>query len=414
MDNDEYSAGSDDGTKRRGFTRRNFVKLAGGIVPLALPGFGQEVLHEVGRPRHAYGGRSPFEKSVRYFTASAYPGTGSSRTPLQDLYGIFTPSALHFERHHAGVPALDPARHQLLVHGLVDNPLIFTMKDLERMRSVSRVHFIECAGNSGSEHEGRPRNTPQLSHGLLSCSEWTGIPLSALLEQTGLKPSARWVLAEGADACRLARSLPIEKALDDIIVAYGQNGEALRPEQGYPLRLVVPGWEGNVNVKWLRSIQLINQPAMTRDEAASYTDLLPDGKARQFTFAMEAKSVITRPAGGQKLDGRGFYEITGLAWSGRGRITRVEVSTDNGGTWRLAELQEPVLSKALTRFRLPWNWNGSETTIASRCQDETGYSQPTREQLVAVRGLYAGPDGFNHYNGIKWWRVQTTGKITHV
>ncbi len=200
-----------------------------------------------------------------------------------------------------------------MIHGLVDNPLIFTVKDLERMLSVSRVHFIECSGNSGSEHAGRPQNTPELSHGLVSCSEWTGVRLSALLERVGVKPNASWVLAEGADACRLARSIPIEKALDDILVAYGQNGEALRSEQGYPLRLVVPGWEGNVNIKWLRRLQLIDQPAMTRDEASSYTDPLPDGKARRFTFVMEAKSVITGPAGGQRLEFPGFYEITGLA-----------------------------------------------------------------------------------------------------
>jgi sulfane dehydrogenase subunit SoxC len=263
---------------------------------------------------------------------------------------------------------IDPARHQLLIDGLVENPLIFTIKDLERMLSVSRIHFIECAGNSGSEHAGQPRDTPQRSHGLASCAEWTGVPLSRLLEQVGVKPAGRWVLAEGADACRLARSIPVEKALDDIIVAYGQNGEALRPEQGYPLRLVVPGWEGNVNVKWLSRLQIVDQPAMTRDEAAYYTDPLPSGKARQFTFVMEAKSVITRPAGGQKLDEPGFYEIIGLAWSGRGRIAQVEISVDSGRTWQKADLQEPILSKAFTQFRLPWNWNGNETTIASRRQ----------------------------------------------
>jgi len=385
----------------------------GAAAVAALASEGATQPRAVGRGRRQYGERSPFEKSVRYFGPSSTPATGSSRTPLQDLFGIITPSSLHFERHHAGVPTIDPARHELLIHGLVSEPLIFTVKDLERMDSVSQVNFIECAGNSSSEHAGRPRATPQLSHGLLSSSEWTGVRLSTLLERVGVKPTARWVLAEGADACRHARSLPIEKALDDVIVAYGQNGEALRPEQGYPLRLLVPGWEGNVNVKWLRSLQLINQPAMTKDEAASYTDPLPNGQARHFTFVMEAKSVITRPAGGQKLDGPGSYEITGLAWSGRGRITQVDVSVNGGQAWQKARLQEPVLNKALTRFRLPWNWNGGETNIASRCQDETGYWQPTREQLVAVRGLVEGPDGFDHYNGIKWWRIQRSGEITY-
>ncbi|HEV2197317.1 MAG TPA: sulfite dehydrogenase, partial [Candidatus Acidoferrum sp.] len=323
--------------------------------------------------------------------------------------GVITPSALHFERIHAGVPAINPARHEILVHGLVDRPLIFRMKDLERMPSVSRVHFIECAGNSGGEQDGFPGNTPQESHGLLSCSEWTGVPLSVLLEQTGIKPTAKWILAEGADACRMARSLPLEKVLDDIIVAYGQNGEAMRPEQGYPVRLVVPGWEGNVNVKWLRRLQVLDQPTMTAWETAWYTDLLPNGKARQFTFVMEAKSVITRPAGGQRLSGPGFYEITGIAWSGRGKIVGVEVSTDGGRSWQKAAVQEPVQAKAFARFSLPWNWNGSENTIASRCTDDTGYQQPALEQIVAARGLNAT----DHYNGIKWWRIRANGEITH-
>lgn len=395
-----------------GLSRRQFVRL-GAMSTLAAPAIGQEVIHEAGEPRRSYGERSSFEKAGRYFNPGAYGGTGSARTPLQDLYGIITPSALFFERLHAGVPSIDPSQHQLLIDGLVETPLIFSMRDLERLPSVSRVHFIECAGNSGSEHVGEPRDTPQKSHGLVSCAEWTGVPLSALLNKVRVKPRAKWLYAEGGDACRLARSVPLEKAMDDIIVAYGQNGEALRPEQGYPLRLVVPGWEGNINIKWLQRLALVDQPAMTKDEAASYTDLLPNGKARQFTFVMEAKSVITRPAGGQVLDGKGFYEISGLAWSGRGRIQRVQVSVNGGREWKDAELQRPILTKSLTRFRLPWTWDGEETTIASRCQDETGYWQPTRDELVAVRGLTAGPDGYNHYNGIKWWRVNRSGELTY-
>lgn len=395
-----------------GFSRRQFVRL-GTMSTLAVSARGQDVTHEVGEPRRSYGERSSFENAVRYFNPGPYAGTGAARTPLQDLYGIITPSALFFERVHAGVPSIDPARHQLLIDGLVETPLIFSMKELERMPSVSRVHFIECAGNSSSEHAGEPRDTPQKSHGLVSCAEWTGVPLSALLRQVGPKPQAKWVYAEGSDVCRLARSIPLEKALDDIIVAYGQNGEALRPEQGYPLRLVVPGWEGNINIKWLRRLSLVDQAVMTKDEAASYTDLLPDGKARQFTFVMEAKSVITRPAGGQILDSRGPYEISGLAWSGRGRIQQVQVSVNAGKDWQKAELQAPILAKALTRFRLPWTWNGQETIIASRCQDDIGYWQPTRDELIAVRGMTAGPDGYDHYNGIKWWRVKRSGEITY-
>ncbi len=395
---------------RNKLSRRQLLSSATGLGAAALlprnapaqqP---QEASNELGLPARPYGFRSPFEKDVVRLV-----GSGSGRTPLQDLQGIITPSALHYEILHFGMPIINPAHHELLIDGLVERPLIFTMKDLERMPAVSRVHFLECAGNSWREQVGNPGNTPEESHGLLSCTEWTGVPLSVLLEQTGLKPSAHWILAEGADAGRLARSLPVEKALDDIIVAYAQNGEALRPEQGYPVRLIVPGWEGNVNVKWLHRLEVLDQPAMTAWETGHYTDLLPSGKARQFTFVMEAKSVIVRPAGGQHLEGPGIYELTGLAWSGRGKITGVEVSVDGGQSWKRAELQEPIHTKAFTRFRWTWNWNGAETTIASRCTDETGYCQPTREQIIAVRGLNAT----DHYNGIKWWRVRAGGLITH-
>ncbi len=328
--------------------------------------------------------------------------------------GIITPSGLHFERHHAGVPAIDPAKHELLLHGLVEHPLALSLAELKRYPSVSRIHFIECAGNSGREQEGRPGEDPQKSHGLVSCSEWTGVRLAVVLRDLGLKASASWVVAEGADACRMARSLPISKALDDVLLAYGQNGEALRPEQGYPLRLLVPGWEGNVNIKWLQRIQVSDQPAMTREEAATYTDLMPNGRARRFSFEMDVKSVITRPSGGQVLPRPGFYEIGGLAWSGRGRVVRVEVSLDAGATWQNAALTQPVLSKAFTRFSLPWRWDGGEAWLQSRATDETGDRQPTREKLITVRGLRPGPDGFNHYNGIKSWHVKRDGSVSHV
>jgi sulfane dehydrogenase subunit SoxC len=400
--------------KKADISRRTFLTTGAKVLPAMAFGADGAPQHGIGASRRAYGSRSPFEKSVRYFSASATPATGSSRTPLQDLYGIVTPSSLHFERHHAGVPQIDPDGHQLLLHGLVDRPLVFTMKDLQRLPAVSRLHFIECSGNSSREQEGRPGPDPQKSHGLLSCSEWTGVPLKILLEEAGVKPGSRWVIAEGADACRMARSLPLDKAFDDVLVAYGQNGEAIRPEQGYPLRLVVPGWEGNINIKWLGRLQVVDQPSMTREEAATYTDLMPDGKARQFTFMMEAKSVITRPAGGQMLAGPGFYQISGLAWSGKGHITRVEVSTDSGQNWKDALLNEPVLSKALTRFSLSWHWDGKEISLQSRCTDETGYVQPTREQLISVRGTDPGPDGFDHYNGIKTWFVHADGRVSHV
>jgi len=358
----------------------------------------------------AYGERSPLEKSVRDVRESKTPGTSATRTPLQDLDGIITPSALHFERLHAGVPDLDRTKHEILLHGLVEQPMVFTMDDLRRFPSVSRIYFVECSGNTAAEW-GNPQDDPQKTSGLLSCSEWTGVPLALLLKASRVKPEGKWIVAEGADACMMARSLPMEKAQDDVLVAYAQNGEPLRPEQGYPVRLIVPGWEGNINIKWVRRLNVVDQPAMTRDETSHYTDLMPDGKARIFTFYMEAKSIITRPAGGQKLThGPGPYEITGLAWSGRGKIEKVEVSTDNGKSWVEAELQTPVLSKAAARFRLAWQWDGKATSIQSRATDETGYTQPSHDELVAARGLLSN----YHYNGVKVWHVKEDGSVSHV
>jgi len=387
--------------------RRAFLTLGASLAGLAACGK-QQAPSLIGAGMRAYGDRSPREKSARDAKESVTPGTGSTRTPLQDLDGIITPSSLHFERHHSGVPDLDAATHEILVHGLVERPLIFTMADLRRYPSQSHIYFIECSGNSRSEWNGAGSD-PQQSAGLMSCSEWTGVPLSTLLKEAGLKPEAKWVIAEGGDACMMARSIPIEKCLDDILVAYGQNGEPVRPEQGYPVRLVVPGWEGNINVKWLRRLHVVDQPAMTRDETSHYTDLLADGKARIFTFQMEGKSIITRPGGAQKLiHGPGRYEITGLAWSGYGKITRVEISTDAGKSWTDAELQGPVLPRAATRFRTSWNWTGAPAVLQSRCTDESGYRQPTHDELVAVRGRFSD----YHYNGIKSWFVKSDGSVS--
>jgi sulfane dehydrogenase subunit SoxC len=363
----------------------------------------------LGAPIRPYGERSPFEKSARLIPQTVTPEEASSRTPLQDSYGIITPSSLHFERHHAGVPRLDPAAHKLLIHGLVDRPLVFTMDELKRLPSVSRIYFIECSGNSSNGWRPDPLSTVQAAHGLTSCSEWTGVPLSLLLQEVGLRRDGTWLVAEGADACRMSRSIPADKALDDALIAYAQNGEPLRPEQGYPLRLLLPGWEGNASIKWLRQIKVVDQPHMTRDETSKYTDLLPDGTARQFTFVMEGKSIITRPSGGQKLAGGGFYEISGLAWSGRGAITRVEVTVDGGATWADARLQEPVLSKAHTRFLLGWQWDGREAMLASRATDDTGYVQPTRAALVEARGLNSN----YHNNMIQAWKLLPDGTIEY-
>jgi sulfane dehydrogenase subunit SoxC len=363
----------------------------------------------LGTPLGPYGERSPFEKAVRLTRESKTPETGSSFTPLQDSVGILTPSSLHYERHHSGIPTIDPASHRLVIHGLVDRPLSLSMADIRRLPSVARILALECGGNSGGEWTAPGGADVQRSHGLLSGSEWTGVPLSLLLTEAGVQPRASWVIAEGADACRMMRSVPLAKAMNDSLIAYGQNGESIRPAQGYPLRLLNPGWEGNSSVKWLQSVRLTDQPYMARDETSKYSDLMPDGTARIFTYDMEAKSIITFPSGGQSLPGSGLYEITGLAWSGRGLIERVEVTTDGGRTWLEATLQAPRLRLALTRFRFAWRFDGRDTTLASRAADETGYVQPTRAALVAVRGTNSA----YHYNGIKNWHVRADGTVTN-
>jgi sulfane dehydrogenase subunit SoxC len=285
------------------------------------------------------------------------------------------------------------------------------MDDIVRFPSVSRIHFIECGANTGMEWARVAVPTVQYSHGMLSCSEWTGVLLSTLLDEVGIdRKQARFVLAEGADGASLTRTIPLANALDDVIVAYAQNGEMLRPEQGYPLRLVVPGIQGVSSVKWLRRIEVGDQPWNTREESLHYVDLMPDGIHRQYTWIQEAKSVITAPSGGQVLLDRGYHEIAGLAWSGRGRIRRVDVSTDGGRNWRTARLQDPVLQKALTRFRLDWSWDGNRALLQSRAIDDTGYVQPAIRQLRAVRGTRS----IYHNNAIQTWRVDPTGEVSNV
>lgn len=399
--------------------RRGFLALGAGAASLAAVSSSscrKEELEEAstsGVHMRPYGHRSPHEKTARIIRElTASKGTGSSRTPLQDLFGIITPSALHYERHHAGVPDIDPAGHSLLIHGLVDRPLVFSVEAIRRMPAVSQIYFLECAGNSVGEPRVEPQPTVQGSHGLLSCTEWTGVPLATLLAEAKVQlPQAKWIIAEGADNCRMARSIPLDKCLKDTLVVYGQNGEALRPEQGYPLRLIVPGWEGNLNIKWLHRLHVAAEPAMSVKETAYYTELMPGGKAYIFTFEMEARSVITRPSGGQQLPpGPGIHEITGLAWSGKGKIKQVEVSTDGGRTWSEAKLQEPVLPLAVARFRYSWHWDGKAAELQSRCTDETGFLQPSRAEFIAVRGLYSG----YHFNAIKSWYVREDGSVKHV
>ena len=398
--------------KQRGSTRRHILRLgmaAGGGVLASGHALAETTPRTLGAPLGPYGERSPFEHAVRYTRESKTPETGSSFTPIQESLGTITPSALHYERHHGGIPTLDPTAHRLVIRGMVARPLSLSMADLRRLPSITRTLVLECGGNSAGEWAA-PGPDVQRTYGMVSGSEWTGVSLALLLAEVGVTPGASWVIAEGGDACRMMRSVPLSKALKDSLLAYGQNGEAMRPAQGYPLRLINPGWEGNANVKWLRSLTLTDQPYMARDETSKYSDTMPDGKTRIFTFMMEAKSVITFPSGGQKLPGPGLYELTGLAWSGQGVIQRVDITTDGGQTWQPATLQEPRLPIALTRFRLPWRFDGREAVIASRAVDETGYVQPTREALIAARGT----NSIYHYNGMKLWRVRADGTVTHV
>jgi sulfane dehydrogenase subunit SoxC len=412
---------------RRSFLAASALAAAGGALPkiarAAAPAGAVErpvpadPTKEQGTPTNddgGYGSRSQFETEARWRFGTPTRESSWTMTPLEHGMGIITPSGLHFERHHGGIATIDPARHSLLVHGMVEKPKKYSMAELRRFPSRSRTMFIECSGNGLTEWSKPTLKTVQGTHGLTSTSEWTGVPLATLLRESGLKPGAKWVLAEGADAAVMTRSIPLDKCLDDAFVAYGQNGEAIRPEQGYPIRLVLPGWEGNTHIKWLRRLEVSDVPFMTREETSKYTDILPSGEARQFTFVMEAKSVITFPSGDMKLPGMGFFEITGIAWSGRGRITRVEVSTDGGKSWADAHLQTPVLPVCHTRFRFPWLWGGNPAVLQSRATDETGYVQPTLQQLVAVRGLNGPLGSVYHLNAIQSWAIATDGSVTNV
>ena len=408
---------------RRAFLARSAGMVAASAAPWAAsaesaadsPAAVPPWMQTPGSPMSAYGQPSGFEKPVARLVFAPYgaisPGTGAARTPLQALEGTITPSGLHFERHHNGVPQIDPAAHRLLIHGLVDKPLAFDVEALLRYPMTTRVYFVECAGNSSLNTIPKaPRVSAGAIHGMLSCSEWTGVPLAMLLKEAGVGARAHWLLAEGADSAAMSRSVPLSKALDDALIALYQNGERLRPEQGYPVRLLLPGWEGNMSVKWLRRLKLTEGPTHTKDETSKYSEPMPDGKARQFTFEMGVKSVITRPSGGMKMNGPGFYEIAGLAWSGAGRVRKVDVSFDAGGSWREAALEGPIFSKSLTRFRLPWQWNGSPVQLQSRAVDEKGNVQPARAAWLAQ---YA-PEQRYHNTSIQTWAVDTDGGVSNV
>lgn len=390
--------------------------IAGGLTLLAAEAVADrpEWMKAPGAGMSESGAVSRHESHLQRINVSSQPGTtgsGVSRTPLELLDGIITPSRLHFERHHSGIPDIHPERHRLLIHGLVERPLQFSLESLARYPVKSCIQFLECSGNSGGLLAATPMAGSCGSiHGLVSASEWGGVPLSTLLDETGLRPGARWVIADGADSAAMSRSVPLDKMLDDAIVALYQNGERLRPSNGYPMRLFLPGWEGNMCVKWLRTLRVTDRPAMTKDETSKYSELQDDGTSKLFTFPMAVKSVITSPSPGLALREPGVYQVSGIAWSGAGRIRRVELSADGGASWTEAALDEHVLSKCLTRFRAAWRWDGGPATLLSRASDETGASQPTRDALLEGR---AGST-FYHYNAIQAWRVDDRGQVSNV
>jgi len=413
---------------RRDFLRSAFAAAAGvaaaGASAATAPSAGDpEILNlpehsrGLGQPvvTDGYGKPSKYERNVQRRQSPGLTQTAQasvSFAPLQSLFGIVTPSGLHFERHHQGWWDIDPSKHRFMVNGMVKSPRVFTMDEIMRLPSVSRFHFIECGANTGMEWGNVAVPTCQYTHGMLSCSEFTGVPLITLLELAGADlKNGRFLLAEGADGSSMTRTIPMSLVKSgEVLVAYGQNGEMLRPENGYPLRLVVPGVQGVSWVKYLRRIEVGDQPNATKDETVHYVDLMPDGMHRQYTSIQECKSVVTTPSGGQVLLDKGFYSISGLAWSGRGKVKRVDVSVDGGRNWRTAQLQGPVMSKCLTRFNLDWVWDGKPAIVQSRATDETGYVQPSGRVLREVRGTRS----IYHNNAIQSWLVQESGEVKNV
>ncbi len=361
-----------------------------------------------------YGKPSDFEsgvirRSVEWLTATRE--SSINFTPLYALEGIITPNGICFERHHAGAAEVDPEQHHLMIHGMVDRPLLFSMEDLLRLPRVSTFYFLECAANGGMEWRNAQLNGVQFTHGMIHCVQYTGVSLKLLLEEAGVKPKAKWLMVEGGDSAGMNRSIPMDKALDDCMVAFAMNGERLRVEQGYPLRLVVPGFEGNMWVKWLRRIEVGDESWQAREETSKYTDLMPDGRARRFTWEMDCKSVITSPCPENPLLAKGPNVISGIAWSGRGTVKRVDVSLDGGKNWTEARIEGPVMPKCLTRFYLDgWEWNGDPVYMQSRAIDETGYVQPQMTELQKVRGV----NSIYHNNAIQTWHITKTGEVENV
>ncbi|MDY6859597.1 MAG: sulfite dehydrogenase [Pseudomonadota bacterium] len=414
---------SDPTTTRRGFLKAGLA--AGGAVAAggAAHAAGDPLITEIqpwaqglgeGVDATPYGLPIKYEgdvvrRNVEWLTADTI--SSINFTPIHALDGTITPQGCAFERHHSGAIELRKEDYRLMINGLVDTPLVFTYADLERFPRVTRTYFLECAANTGMEWAGAQLNGSQFTHGMIHNMEYTGVTLRTLLEEAGVKPEGKWVMVEGADASSNARSIPLEKAMDDCLVAFKANGEALRMEHGYPVRLCVPGWEGNMWVKWLRRIEVGDKPWESREETSKYTDTLEDGTSRKWTWVMDAKSVVTSPSPQMPIThGKGPLVITGLAWSGRGAITRVDVSVDGGKNWKEARLAAPGQEMALTRFYLDHDWDGSEMFLQSRAIDSTGYVQPTKTQLREVRGL----NSIYHNNCIQTWWVKPSGEAENV
>ncbi|MGQ0765953.1 MAG: sulfite dehydrogenase [Gemmatimonadota bacterium] len=420
---------SDNVRGRRQISRRELLAgaatVAGGALAASLPGDAQQTAtppplavspqpsapadptKAPGTPTTAIGVRSPYVVTGRTPVGVI---SGSSLTPLHQFNGSIFPADLQFERHHAGVPTIDPARYTFVIHGLVDRPTTLTLDDLMTIPSVTRIHFLECAGNGRTGFKAaRADLSPQLIDGMLASAEWTGVEVRTLLSEVGVKSAAGWALAEGGCAALVSRSIPLSKLADDALLVYAQNGEPLRPAGGYPVRLLLPGWEGNTSIKWIRRLELIREPNMSRDETSKYSDVLPNGTSRQFSFEMDAKSTITHPTWPTRLQKAGWVQVAGMAWSGRGRVSAVDVSVDGGRSWVEARLQGTIHPKAVVRFTHMWDWDGSPAVLMSRATDETGYTQPTLETFIAGRGV--GAD--YHYNFIRPWNVAADGQVTY-
>ncbi len=417
-------------SSRRDFFKRtatvSAVAAASIIAPATLLADDENIIHHtkwgttLGDEcnENPYGFPSKYEHNIVRRTSSLMSSAGDmhaavSMSPIHDLKGIITPNGLHFTRTHNGVAQIDPNKFRLMIHGLVDTPIVLTLEQLKRYPSESRINFLECPSNGAAEWKGPQFNSLQFAKGMMSCSEWTGVRLKTILDEIGLKPTAQWMLAEGSDGSEMGRSIPVEKVLEDAMVVWGQNGEALRPEQGYPVRLLVPGWEANLCVKWLKRLEFSDKPWYAKEETSKYTALVASGKAIQHFYALEVNSIITSPCPERPwtdLNVGDLVEIEGLAWSGHGTVTNVDISLDGGKNWVEASLKGLVLPKAWTRFSYMYRYEGKPLLLQSRAIDDSKNVQPTVNQEKAVVGV----EGVYHRNAICTWEVTKKGEVNNV